>query len=323
MLRNQSVLTGLIRSTVAACATLALVAPASAAISIVNDNFISGGRDYPAAPVYSEMGVDANLNGAIESAWYRGGSGTLTVSNPNPGVTPGTLVGTVESTSASWSTYFTPEAAKVNLLNAGDFVRVTWQFSMQNINASNTSQGFRLALVNSPVGTRLTDENVLGTPPSGAYTGYALFLNIGQTTGRSTPFQLLERTAASGDLLGTSGNWGNAVNAPGFGNGAAGYTNGATYTLVWELTRTVANELSVVATMTGAGLNGTGSVSVSTVDASPSSFTYDLLGLRPGSASLSAERLNTPLLKVEVTPDPAGLGLLAIGGIALLRRRHA
>ncbi len=89
-----------------------------------------------------------------------------------------------------------------------------------------------------------------------------MFLNFGQTTGRSTPFQLLERTnpgtAGSGSLLSSSGDWTSIANAAGFGTGAVGYVDGTEYTFEMTLTHNASDGLDIVASMTGGNINGTG-----------------------------------------------------------------
>lgn len=298
----------------AGCAMLTLSTVAQGAL-LVNDRWADGTDTDPASPTYSENGADADVDGDLESAWFRAGDGTL-----DPAAAGGPLRGKFSSatsaSSASWTTYVTPEASKVNLANNGDQVKVTWIFTPQNVNASNGSQNLRIAFVNTPNGGRLAVD---GAPASGAYAGYALFLNFGQTTGRSTPFQLLERVAATGDLLSAGANWGNAVNAAGFGNGAVGYASGTEYQLVMTLTRN-GSALDVAATMAGGNLNGTGSVAVLTSDATPSSFVFDTFALRPSGATTTAEQFDTRLFRVEFTavPEPATLSLFGIGALASL-----
>src|SRR6266403_5266314 len=51
---------------------------------IVNDTFNAGVRGYPTTPPYSDDGV-VSIYGATESAWIRGGAGTITVQAPGGG----------------------------------------------------------------------------------------------------------------------------------------------------------------------------------------------------------------------------------------------
>src|SRR5881296_3881149 len=143
---------------------------------IVNDTWLDGTRTDPASPTYSENGVDIDDDGNLESAWYGGNTATYTVS-------PSNLVMGIGASSASFTTYYTPEANPVTLGSAGDSMKITWHFKPNNVNASNTSQNFRLGVVDSP--TRLTSD---GTPGSAAYVGYAVFMNMCQTLANANPF---------------------------------------------------------------------------------------------------------------------------------------
>src|SRR5690554_4420244 len=67
-------------------AALGLAGTASADY-IVNDTWADGSRTDPAGPVYSEFGVDADVDGDLESAWFAS-SGTLNGTEGNP-ITPG------------------------------------------------------------------------------------------------------------------------------------------------------------------------------------------------------------------------------------------
>src|ERR1039457_7325968 len=106
----------------------------------VNDSWQDGTRTDPAAPVYSENGTDLDSDGDLESAWFNNGN-TMTA-------TPGHLVTTLPAngtSSASWTTYFTPESSPVTLAGAGDQLKVTWIFTPTSVNSGSTSaSGLRL-----------------------------------------------------------------------------------------------------------------------------------------------------------------------------------
>jgi hypothetical protein len=307
---------------VAAAAAMVL-APASHARAgqIVNDTWLDGTDSDPAAPTYSEHGVDADADGNLESAWFQGGVGTL-----DPVGAGGPLRGNLTAggtSSASWTTYTTSEANQISLAQ-GETMRMTWQFSLTNVNAGNTSQNFRLAVVDSPSGSRLAAP---GAPASAAYTGYGMFMNMSPTLGNSSPFRLMERNVATGDLLSTSGNW-VGLGTTGAASGNHGYDAATTYTFQMDLTRTAADALDITATMSGGTLDNDGLASVFFTDTTPNggSFTFDTFGVRPSGATTTAELFDTSLFKVEhiVVPEPASLTLLCLGGLTLLgrRRRH-
>jgi hypothetical protein len=292
---------------------------------IVNDTWLDGTDTDPASPLYSEFGVDSDLDNNLESVWYQGGVGSL-----DPIAAGGPERGNMTAggaSSASWTTYFTPEATPVSLLNAGDQMKLIWSFQLTNVNTSNTSQNFRLAVIDSPSASRISAN---GTPAAAAYTGYGTFANMGQTLGNANPFQLRERVVGSGDVLGTGGNWGangvaNAGLANGATSGATGYVAGTLYTYTMTFTRTALGELQVDASMVGGLLNNTGTASVSVVDPSPNGFVFDTFQVRPSGATTTAELFDTTLFRVEFNPvpEPTSLSVLGLSAAALvmLRRR--
>jgi pectate lyase len=293
-----------LRQIVLIVALMFAVAVPGHATVLVNDTWQDGTRTDPAAPVYSENGTDLDSDGDLESAWFNNGN-TMTA-------TPGHLVTTLPAngtSSASWTTYFTPESSPVTLAGAGDQLKVTWIFTPTGVNSGSTSaSGLRLAVVDSPSASRLTSD---GSPGSSTYAGYGMFMNMATTLGSSTPFQLMERNApgTSSALLSSSGSW--TALANGATSGHIGYASGTQYTFVMTVTRNSANGLDIVAIMTGGSLNNTGSASASFTDSSPGSFTFDTFALRPSSATDSASTFDTSLFKVEFIPGatPASIDL--------------
>lgn len=289
----------------------------AAAADVVRDTWIDGTSTDPASPVYSENGVDTDSDGDLESAWYVGGTGSTLA----PVGAGGPLRAVVSTTSASWTTYFTPEASPINLANVGDSMKLTWAFTPTNVNLTNTSQNFRLALVDTPGAARLTAN---GAPGTAAYTGYGLFANMGQTLGNSNPFRLMERNVASGAMLGTSGDW-VGIGTTGAPSGAPGYTNGTEYLFEMTLTHGVGDVLDIVMTMTGGTLNTSGVASVVFSDPTPNggSFSFDTFSIRPSGNATTADQFDTRLFRVEFTPvpEPTALAALAAAGLVLRRRR--
>ncbi len=290
----------------------------SNAATVVSDTWIDDTDSDPAPPTYSENGVDTDADGNVESAWFQGGDGTL---DPIAGGGPGPLRGAFSSptgaSSASWTTYFTPEGSEVNLANAGDTLKVTWVFTPTEVNTTNTSQNFRIALVDSPAAARLS---AAGAPGSAAYTGYGIFANMGQTLGNSNPFRLVERAVASGALLSASGDW-SGLGTTGAVSGNHGYDSGTEYTFMMTIVRTAAGELQIDTSMSGGTLDNDGTASVSFLDATPNngSFKFDTFALRPSGATTTAAAFDTRLFRVEFTviPEPTSLLLFGIGAAAI------
>jgi hypothetical protein len=319
----QKIRLALLRSTtpflILAVALVAMLfghASANAAI-IVNDTWQDGVRTDPASPTYAEnngaVGTDADSDGDLESAWLvnnNGGSNSTTVGHMTTGVPTGSM---------NWFTYFTPDATPVTLANTGDQLRVTWQFTPTGVNTGNTSQQFNIGLARTPSGARGVDGSA---PPSAAYTGYALYTNMGNTLGNSNPFQLRERTAASSSFLNSSSDW-NTILGNGAASGNHGYDSGTPYTLVWTITRNGLG-LDVAATMSGGTLNTSGTASVSVNDANGNGFTFDTFGVRPSGSAGTATSFDTTLFKVEFNqvPEPTSLALtLCSAAFLWLRRR--
>ena len=279
----------------------------------VNDTWIDGSRNDPASPTYSEFGTDVDLDGDIESAWFRGGAGVF-----DPVGAGGPLRLTQGATgSSSLTTYFTPEGSELTLAGPGSSLSLTWRFTVSGTITANTSQGLRVALVDSPAASRVTGN---ASPAAAAYTGYGMFINMNPSLSHSRPLELMERNVASGNLLSTGGDWiGRGSDGT---SGNTGYQAGETYTLTMTLTRTAAGEIDILARMAGGGLNGTGLMSVSYLDATPhgGSFSFDTFQFRPDGNDVAYDVFDTSLFRIELTqvPEPASAALVGVGMLGLL-----
>ncbi len=301
---------------------------------IVNDTWKDGTDSDPASPTFSENGVDSDADGDIESAWLQGGDGTLDPVGAG-GPERATFTSPAGTSSAAWTTYFTPEGSEATLANAGDKLVVTWKFTPTNINnggGSNTSQNFRFAVADSVVGAGSARTTGNGTLANAVYTGYTIFGNMGTTLGNSHPFQLKARTAtATGKFLDNSGDWGTAL-ADGAVTGNHGFDSGTAYTMTWTMTRDLVTPTSLdidVKITGGTTLNGSGTEEATFVDAAPTSFKFDTFGIRPSSALTTAAQFDTSLFSVELisVPEPTSLVLMGLGvgalGLCSLRRKTA
>jgi hypothetical protein len=293
-------------------ACLLTVGPVASSQIIVNDTWLDGDRNDPASPTYSEFGVDADLDSDIESAWFRGGSGAFDPVGPG-----GPLRLTQGATSSSsLTTYFTPEGSELNLVNAGDSMTLTWRFSVSGTVGANTSQGLRLALVDSPAASRVTGN---ASPGDAAYTGYSFFINMDTTLTHGDPFELHERAVASGNLLSSGANWAPLAEAGTTGN--TGYLPGNTYTFMMTLTRTALGELDILASMSGGALDNVGSMTVAYTDATPNggSFAFDTFQFRPDGNDVAYDVFDTSLFRVDFTqvPEPASATLFGLGLLGL------
>src|SRR6187397_3063400 len=101
-----------------------LISPVVSAQIRVNDTWQDATRTDPAAPTYSENGIDGDSDGDLESVWYRSGTGSATTMSVGHMINAAGAAG-----SMSLTTYFSPST--VSLVNIGDQLRLTWVFTPQ------------------------------------------------------------------------------------------------------------------------------------------------------------------------------------------------
>jgi hypothetical protein len=275
----------------------ALFTSSAFATDLVNDTWRDSNRTQPASPTYSENGTDADADLNVESAWFTSSAGAMSIVDD---AVPGgdQLLRTTNSTgSASWTTYLTPTASPVTLLNNGDQLKVTWIFTPTNVGTADTGQGFRVAIYDwqETNVARLTTDT---SPGNGVYFGYAMLMNMCTNLNRANPFALVQRTNLNSfAFLGTGSAFEQLINA-----GAVdpnGYKDGVQYTFTFTATLTNTTELLIESSMTGAGLYTNGSLVATYLDTTPQTLKFDTIGIRPSGAAASAGIFLTSLFKAE------------------------
>jgi hypothetical protein len=236
--------------------------------------------------------------------------------------------------SATWYTYFTSSTSSaVKLVNPGDEMILTWQFTPTGVAAINNNQGFTITVAQTPSGQRSTGW---ASQNQAAFTGFTTYMNMGTTLSNTAPFQLKRWALGStpSALVGTSGNWTNLTGATTGTKGATGYASGTqyTYTMALELDPSGDGDLDVTSTMIGGSLNNVGSMSISYVDTAPTTdgagLSFDTFDIRPSNTNITAVSFTTSLFEVQqIIPEPstlllvgAGLGMLV--GLVRRQRRH-
>lgn len=296
----------------------------SQAAIVVNDTFQDATRTDPAATVYSENGTDTDLDGDVESVWYRSGTGSSTTMSTGHMVNAAGAAG-----SMSLTTYFTPDASTVSLANVGDSLSLTWVFTPNGVTTTGTgNQDMRIAIVDS--GARLAAD---GTPANQIYSGYGVFFNMrAGTLGNAAAMRVMEWVVPGGanNLLSTAAAWANDGLAPTATATAVvgttpGFTSSNIYTLFWSITKTATGaDIYQSITDSGGTLNGTGVLSASYSDVTPQALSFDTFAIRPGTPEATATSFDTTLFKVEVNlvPEPAVSALMGLGILGLIATRR-
>lgn len=308
------------------CNQAALLATLVAALTlsaraqiVVNDTFLDATRTDPAAPGYSENGVDVDGDGDIESVWYRSGTGSSTTMSPGHMVNAAGAGG-----SMSLTTYFSPDGSAVTLNNIGDRMTLTWVFTPSGVTTTSTgNQDMRLAIVDST--TRISSDV---TPANAVYSGYGIFFNMrAGTLGANNAFRSMEWAVPGGanNLLSTAGAWTQIASAPTVANTTGGFTSGNTYTLTWSITKTALGaDIYQSISDSGGLLNGTGLLELSYSDTTPQTLSFDTFALRPQTPELTAAGFDTTQFRVELSsvPEPATGALLGVGIMGLIAARR-
>jgi len=299
-----------------AAAACGLSAPAQI---LVNDTWLDATRTDPTSPTYSEYGVDGDLDGDKESAWFRSGTGSSTT------MSAGHMIHAAgASSSMSLTTYFAPTATAVTLGNIGDQLRITWVFKPNGVTTTSTSQDMRLAIVDSLA--RVTTD---ATPANQVYSGYGIFFNMrGPTLGNAASLRAMEWAVPGGanNLLSTTAAWSANASTTSIVGTTPGFTSGNTYTVLWSITRT-ASGADIYQSITDSGglLDGDGVLDLTYSDTTAQALSFDTFAIRPQTPELTATSFDTTQFKVEflaAVPEPTAAALIGLGLMGLLLNRR-
>lgn len=252
-------------------------------------------------------GTRNNQNLPSDSAWFAS-TGSLLTASPNA------MTLAVGSGAVLALTYFTPDAAVPASLDIGDSLELTARMTFTGVAAPNSSQGFRLALVNvadstlSP--TRVSADGFSNSSQGNGVNGYALFQNMGTTFNNSNPIEIRKRIpAGSASLLGSSGDWIALGSGPGTLGAFTGFSDGVPYELHFKVQRPSAEALAISVTWSNT-VSGT-AISASATDAAAANFSFDGIGLRPLGSSSTATAITFSRVTVRLVSgsDPPSIDL--------------
>ncbi len=271
--------------------------PAARAATLLDDTFADGTRN--------------NQNLPTDSAWYVSSAGAVSTAT-------GAMTWSLAGSAVLGVTYFGTNSSSPVQLQVGDTLAATIKFTLNNVDTTNSSQGFRIGLFDFADST-LTPRWAIAdlTSSSGQGTnvqGYALFQNMDTVFNNASPMTLVKRTnVGDGALLSASGDWTSLTSGPGNTNVFSGFANGGQYTLQLALQR--ADAVTLIATVTWQNLANGASLSTSVTDSAAGTFNFDGIAMRPSNAAQTATNIVLNEVRVDliaagtpasVTSEPQG-----------------
>lgn len=249
-------------------------------------------------------GTRTNTNLPHESAWHASTASSLTAAT-------NVMIGAIPATSSrTWWTYFTANAATPAALSTGETLRVTLEFAPSGVAPLNANTSLRFGVFDSRAGSRTLAD---GAAPAGAgIKGYALFMNFGSVL-TNHPLRIVERTnTGSASLIAGLGDYA-LLGAGGGVTGAPGFSNDVPYTLQFSARR---NADSVLVTGTLFDTNGW-SISQAAADITGMTASFDTFVIFSPRANESATTFRFTRFKVEKLPAGATDGPGEIAAIAV------
>jgi hypothetical protein len=142
-----------------------------------------------------------------------------------------------------------------------------------------------------------------------------LSLDFGPNFTASSPLSVLARNNLNDiNLMGTTSGYlslGSGPSGGGYSNAPA-FQAGVQYDLVFSVTRTAVNSVTITNSITGGGTNWTFSVTETNL----AYHRFDAFAIRPNSLETSADSFNIPEFKVEVLAGPASPNSIVLGSVS-------
>jgi hypothetical protein len=294
-------------SATSAVATVTITPPTVTPAGLVVDDLFSASIAEPITPITIS-----------NAAWYTSTSANLDIFHGGSPGAPMTAYPTSGSSSL-WLAYFTPTNNLPVHLAVGNTIKVTFPFIPSSFNSHTNNASLRIGLFNyADKGTRITndDSTVSGSAGNGInVSGYMLSLDFGPTFTASSPLSVLARNNLNDvNLMGTTSDYLSLGSGPSGGgySTAPAFQAGVQYDLVFSVTRTAVNSVTITNSITGGGTNWTFSVTETNL----AYHRFDAFAIRPNSLETAADSFNIPEFKVEVLAGPASPTSIVLGSVS-------
>lgn len=295
--------------TLALAALLPLCASAQIVTTVLDDNFNDNDRTNQNLPSsaqwFSSTGVGGGNLALVETS-----SGNYALQNSSTSTTIRHAVA-----------YFAPATTPVSLAATNDTINVSFSLTPTSGTPSDSLNILRFGLFNS--GSARQDADA--SNPNVAVQGYGLFINPAQQRVR-----FYARTDDAGPLfssLGDGSGWvDNTNNTGGFlddkiATGAFAMEQDTTYAINITYTRLADNSIDIAYSIS----DGESVASTSINDTSYLNYDFDSIGFA-WSNTFGAGLIDNVLVTHSSIPEPSSfaalLGLTALAGVGLRRRRH-
>lgn len=280
-----------------------ILATQASAVTLLDDNFSRSDHTNPNLP--------------NSGAWYaaHAGSTTLGINSTQQNLLSDAVNA---SNSQVWTTFSS------TTINQGETLTVSFNFDLSGGSNSGVTDGaVRIGLFNvtTPVTSNLT--STIASPNWNGATGYSAFVDVSPATSTTATSTLRQRNLTSDTLWAAAATTGLTTTVGGDGTVYTGTTNNVStdplrFLATFSLTRTGADTMDILLTISGGGITNTHTVSATDTGITSSFNTFSFF-----SGTSSAQDLAIDNVVVSVIPEPSVLLTAALAPIFLgIRRRR-